>query len=42
VFNVFNRVNFGAPNTNVSSGAYGTINAAQPPRQFQFGVRMDF
>ncbi len=42
VFNVFNRVNFGAPNTNVSSGAYGTINAAQPSRQFQLGVRFDF
>jgi Carboxypeptidase regulatory-like domain len=42
VFNVFNRVNYGAPNTNVSSGAYGTINAAQPSRQFQFGMRLDF
>ncbi len=42
VFNVFNRVNFGAPNTNVSSGAYGTINSAQPSRQFQLGVRFDF
>ena len=42
VFNLFNRVNFGAPNTNVSSGAYGTINAAQPSRQFQLGVKFDF
>jgi hypothetical protein len=42
VFNVFNRVNFGAPNTNVSSGAYGTINSAQPSRQFQLGLRFDF
>ena len=42
VFNVFDRVNFGAPNTNVSSGAYGTINSAQPSRQFQLGVRFDF
>ena len=24
------------------SGAYGTINAAQPSRQFQFGMRLDF
>jgi Carboxypeptidase regulatory-like domain len=42
VFNVFNRVNLGNPTTNVSSGAYGTIGSAQPSRQFQFGVRMDF
>jgi hypothetical protein len=42
VFNVFNRVNFGAPNTNVSSGGHGTINSAQPSRQFQLGVRFDF
>jgi hypothetical protein len=42
VFNVFNRVNFGAPETNVSSGSYGTISTAQPPRQFQMGVRLEF
>ena len=42
VFNVFNRVNFGNPDTNVTSGGYGTIGSAQPPRQFQFGVRVDF
>jgi hypothetical protein len=42
VFNVFDRVNFGSPETNVSSGSYGTISSAQPPRQFQFGVRVDF
>ena len=42
VFNLFNRVNFGAPNTDVSSGAYGTINSAQPSRQFQLGVKFDF
>jgi hypothetical protein len=42
VFNVFNRVNLGGPDTNVSSGGYGTINSAQPSRQFQLGVRFDF
>jgi hypothetical protein len=42
VFNVFNRVNLGNPDTNVSSGGYGTIGSAQPPRQFQFGVRVEF
>ncbi len=42
VFNLFNRVNFGNPNTDVSSGSYGTIGSAQPPRQFQFGARIEF
>ena len=42
VFNVFDRVNLGNPDVNVSSGGYGTIGSAQPPRQFQFGVRVDF
>jgi hypothetical protein len=42
VFNVFNRVNLGAPDTNVPGGGYGTINSAQPPRQFQFGIRVEF
>jgi hypothetical protein len=42
VFNLFNRVNFGNPNTDVSSGSYGTIGSAQPSRQFQFGARVEF
>jgi hypothetical protein len=42
IFNLFNRLNLGAPNTDVSNLAYGTINSAQPPRQFQLGVRFDF
>jgi hypothetical protein len=42
MFNVFNRLNLGAPETNVSNGSYGTINSAQPPRQFQFGVKFEF
>ena len=41
-FNIFNTVNFGAPNVNANDIAYGTINGAQPARQFQFGVRFDF
>ena len=47
-FNIFNRVNFGPPNTTVFSG--GTINAsaglistlATNPRQIQFGVKLIF
>jgi hypothetical protein len=42
VFNLFNRVNFGNPNVDVSNGSYGTINSAQPSRQFQFGIRVEF
>jgi TonB dependent receptor len=41
-FNLFNRVNLGNPNVDVSSTSYGTIGSAQPPRQFQFGVRVEF
>lgn len=42
VFNLFNTVNFGNPNVDANNVAFGTINSAQPPRQFQFGVRFDF
>ena len=42
VFNLFNRVNFGEPDADVSNRAYRTIGSAQPSRQFQFGVRFDF
>ena len=42
VFNVLNTVNFGAPQMNANNSAFGTINSAQPPRQWQFGVRFDF
>ena len=42
VFNVFDHVNLGNPDTNVSSNAYGTIGSARPSRQFQFGMRLDF
>jgi hypothetical protein len=42
VFNLFNRINFNNPNVNVSSGAYGTINSANPSRQMQLGLRFDF
>jgi hypothetical protein len=41
-FNIFNRVNLGNPDTNVTGGGYGTIGSAQPSRQFQFGARVEF
>lgn len=42
IFNLFNTVNLGNPNVDANNVAFGTINSAQPPRQFQFGLRFDF
>jgi hypothetical protein len=42
IFNLFDRVNFNNPNVTVNSGAYGTINSANPARQMQVGLRLDF
>jgi hypothetical protein len=36
------RVNFANPNIAVNAGGYGTINSANPSRQMQIGVRLDF
>ena len=43
-FNFFNTPWFGAPNTNVTSTAFGTVapNQANDPRNIQFGVRLTF
>lgn len=47
-FNIFNRVNFGAPNTTVFSGATTSLQAgsittlATNPRQIQFGLKFLF
>jgi hypothetical protein len=43
VFNVLNRANFGSPNGNRSSTAFGTITSlATTPRQVQLGLKMSF
>jgi hypothetical protein len=42
VFNVFNTVNFNAPNANVSSAQFGRITTALDPRILQFGVKLVF
>ena len=43
VFNVFNTVNFGLPNADVSSAAVGTISQlAGDPRLMQFSARLRF
>ena len=42
-FNVLNKTNFGAPNSNRSSTNFGTITSlATTPRQIQLGVRFSF
>ena len=41
-FNVFNRTNFGAPNGNISSSAFGTITSAYPAREIQFAAKIYF
>ena len=41
-FNLFNRSNFRAPNTNRSSAAFGTITPTWDARQIQLGVKFMF
>ena len=41
-FNLFNRTNFTAPNTDRSSTAFGTIRGTLAPRQIQFALKMIF
>src|SRR5262249_23489132 len=42
LFNAFNHVNFSNPNANLSSGSYGQIADARPPRQTQLSLRLEF
>src|SRR5262249_21712935 len=39
-FNIFNTVNFNAPNNNVSSAQFGRITSALDPRILQFGLKL--
>lgn len=49
-FNAFNRANFSfdtltalvTNNTNINDGAFGTVTAAGPARQIQFGLKLNF
>jgi hypothetical protein len=41
-FNVLNQTNFQAPNSNISSSAFGSITTAFPARQLQFGAKILF
>ena len=41
-FNLFNHVNYQAPDGNVSNGSFGTITSAYPARQLQFALKLMF
>lgn len=41
-FNLFNRTNFQAANSDINSAAFGTINSAFPARQIQLAVKFSF
>ena len=41
-FNVLNRTNFGAPNGDRSSNAFGTIRSTFPARQLQLAAKVIF
>ena len=42
IFNLFNQVNFGQPNTNLSSPAFMRITSAADPRLIQFALKYSF
>jgi hypothetical protein len=41
-FNVLNKVNYMAPNSNRSSGSFGSITSSFPPRQLQVAGKLTF
>ena len=41
-FNLFNKTNFGSPNGNRSSSAFGTITTTSAARQIQLGIKFYF
>ena len=40
MFNAFNHANLYAPNTTLGAGSYGTITAANPPRDVQLALKL--
>ncbi len=42
MFNAFNRANFRGPGTVVTNLGFGTIGTTGPPRNIQFGLKLDF
>jgi hypothetical protein len=41
-FNLLNQTNFQAPNSNISSSAFGSITSTFPARQVQFAAKFLF
>lgn len=41
-FNALNHVNLNNPNATVTNSAFGKINGAKTPREFQFSLRFTF
>ena len=41
-FNILNTTNFGSPNGDKSSNAFGTIRSTFPARQMQLAVKVSF
>jgi hypothetical protein len=41
-FNVLNKVNYQAPDGNVSNSTFGSITSAYPARQYQFAAKLIF
>jgi hypothetical protein len=40
MFNAFNRVNFYAPDGNLTDSTFGVISATLPPRDIQLGLKL--
>jgi hypothetical protein len=41
-FNLLNHTNFGAPTTDITNAAFGTIRSTFAPRQIQFALKFLF
>jgi hypothetical protein len=42
IFNAFNRANFNSVDTNLNNASFGTLTAAGPARNIQFGLKLTF
>jgi hypothetical protein len=41
-FNLFNKTNFGAPNSTFGTAAFGQVRSTAPARQIQFALKLSF
>jgi hypothetical protein len=42
MFNAFNHANFRGPATVLTNAGFGTIGTTGPPRNIQFGLKLNF